>query len=179
MGDITMDTLQKLLEDSIKDLYSAEKQFLKAMPKLAEASQDVKLKAGIEAHIKETEGHVSRLEEVAKLLEIKPTGIVCKAAKGLVEEAEEHLEEYKPGPVLDAAIVECAQKNEHYEICAYGAVMAWAKELGMTDAQALLEETLAEEKATDAKLTKVAQTSVNAAAAGSAAAGKGPRAKLI
>jgi len=156
------DTLQKLFEDTVKDLYNAEKQFLKAMPKMSKAATSPDLKAAIEAHIKQTEGHVERLTQVAQLLEIKPTGKVCKAAQGLVEEAEEHLEEVAPGAVLDAAIIICAQKNEHYEICSYGTLIAWADELGLTEVNKLLQLTLEEEKGANEGLTKVAEAKVNA-----------------
>jgi len=154
-------TLQKLFEDTVKDLYNAEKQFLKAMPKMSKAATSPDLKAAIDAHIQQTEGHVERLARVAELLEIKPTGKVCKAAQGLVEEAEEHLEEVKEGPVLDAAITICAQKNEHYEICSYGTLIAWSEELGLSQVTKLLQETLEEEKATDQSLSKLAIAKVN------------------
>lgn len=160
------DTLQKLFEDTVKDLYNAEKQFLKTMAKMSKAATSPELKAAIVAHTEQTKGHVERLEEVAKLLEIKPTGKVCKAAQGLVEEAEEHLEEVAAGPVLDAALVVCAQKNEHYEICSYGTLIAWADELGLSQVTKLLQATLAEEKATDVSLTKLAEAKVNASADG-------------
>lgn len=155
------DTFEKLFEDNLKDLFNAEKQFLKAMPKLAKAAESPELKKAIEKHIAETEVHVERLTKAADMLGIKPGGKACKAAQGLVEEAEEHLEEVEPGPVLDAAIIECAQKNEHYEICSYGTMVAWAKQIGLNDVMAILEETLAEEKATDEALTALAESSVN------------------
>lgn len=160
-----METLQELFEDTIKDLCNAEKQFLKAMPKLAKAAQNESLKSAIEAHQKQSEGHVDRLEQVAKMCGFKTSGKVCKAAQGLVEEAEEHLEEGKPGPVLDAAIVACAQKNEHYEICSYGTVITWAQQLGLKDAAELLKQNLAEEEQTDKLLTQVAKKGVNKEAA--------------
>ena len=161
-----MENLQELFEDTIKDLYNAEKQFLKAMPKLMNAAQSPELKKAIESHITQSEGQVQRLEKVAALGGFTPTGKVCKAAQGLVEEANEHLEEGKPGPTLDAAIICCAQKNEHYEICSYGTVLAWAKLLGNNEISALLEETLKEEEQTDEALSGVA-TAVNESAIGS------------
>ena len=160
-----MENLQELFEDTIKDLYNAEKQFLKAMPKLLKAATDPQLKAAIEAHITQSEGQVQRLEKVAELGGFKPSGKVCKAAQGLVEEANEHLEEGKPGATLDAAIICCAQKNEHYEICSYGTVVAWAEALGNDEAAALLQETLKEEEQTDELLGGISET-VNAAAVG-------------
>ena len=161
-----MENLQELFEDTIKDLYNAEKQFLKAMPKLLKAAQSPELKRSIENHIAQSEVQVQRLEKVAEIGGFKPTGKVCKAAQGLVEEADEHVEEGKPGPTLDAAIICCAQKNEHYEICSYGTVLAWAKLLGNSEISSLLEETLKEEEQTDEALSGVA-TAVNQAAMGS------------
>jgi len=169
------DTLQKLFDDTVKDLYNAEKQFLKAMPKMAKAATNPQLKTAIADHIKQTEGHVTRLEEVSKFLEIKPTGKVCKAAQGLVEEAQEHLEEVAPGPVLDAAIIVCAQKNEHYEICSYGTLIAWATQLGLNSIVPLLQQTLDEETAANDGLSKVATGAVNEEA--DAAKPKAPAAK--
>ena len=159
-----METLQELYQESIKDVYSAEKQFLKAMPKLLKKARNESLKAAIEAHIAQSEGHVERLEKIGELGGFKLSGVVCKAAQGLVEECKEHLEEGEPGPVLDAAIVACAQKNEHYEIGTYGTILAWAVELKQTEAAALLKETLAEEEATDKLLSGVAKKEVNKAA---------------
>ena len=150
-----MDTLNKLFEDTIKDLYNAENNFLKAMPKLAKKAQSQQLKDGLQAHIEQTKTHIQRLDELAKAQGFKPTGKACKASLGLVEEGDEHLEEYEAGPVLDAAIIGCAQKNEHYEICSYGTLISWAKELGLTDAVSLLQQTLAEEEQTDKLLSKV------------------------
>lgn len=154
-------TLEKLFEDTVKDLYNAEKQFLKVMPKLSKAAQSEELKNAIDQHVTQTEEQIKRLEEVAKFLETKPTGKVCKAAQGLVEEAQEHLEEVEAGPVLDAAITVCAQKNEHYEICSYGTLIAWANELGYDEIVSLLETTLEEEKATNDGLTQIAEASLN------------------
>lgn len=161
-------TLEKLFEDTLKDLYNAEKQFLKAMPKLAKAATNADLKTAIYKHATQTEGHVERLSKIAEKLDIRPSGKVCKAAQGLVEEAEEHLEEVEEGPVLDAAIIVCAQKNEHYEICSYGTMIAWAEQLGYKDAISLLQATLDEEKETDESLSALAEQNVNAEAEGAA-----------
>jgi ferritin-like metal-binding protein YciE len=130
------------------------------------AAQSPELKKAIETHIAQTEEQIKRLEQVAELGEFKPTGKVCKAAQGLVEEAKEHLEEGEPGPTLDAAIISCAQKNEHYEICSYGTVIAWAELLGLKDSVELLSTTIAEEEETDQLLTKVAETVNQQALAG-------------
>lgn len=159
-----METLQELYEESIRDMYSAEKQFLKAMPKLLKAARNESLKTAIENHITQSEGHVDRLEKIGELGGFKLSGVVCKAAQGLVEEVKEHLEEGDPGPVLDAAIVACAQKNEHYEIGTYGTIIAWAKQLGQKEHVAILKEILAEEEQTDKLLSGVAEKEVNKAA---------------
>ncbi len=172
------DTLDKLFEDSLKDLFNAEKQFLKGMQKMAKAATSPELKAAIEKHIGETEGHVQRLTQAAELMEIKPSGKVCKAAQGLIEEAEEHLEEVAPGPVLDAAIIVCSQKNEHYEICSYGTMIAWAEQLGLNEVLPLLEQTLKEEKATDEALTMLADSSVNSMAEAAESDSPGKRASV-
>jgi ferritin-like metal-binding protein YciE len=163
-SEMTMETLQELYEESIKDVYSAEKQFLKAMPRLLKAARNESLKSAIENHIAQSEGHVDRLEKIGELGGFKLSGVVCKAAQGLVEEVKEHLEEGEPGPVLDAAIVACAQKNEHYEIGTYGTILAWATELGEQEHIKLLKEILAEEEATDKLLSGVATKEVNKAA---------------
>jgi ferritin-like metal-binding protein YciE len=160
-----MDTLQELYQESIKDVYSAEKQFLKAMPKLAKKAQSETLKEALQTHLEQSQGHVEKLEQIGEIGGFKLRGVVCKAAQGLVEEAQEHLEEGQPGPVLDAAIVACAQKNEHYEIGTYGTILAWAQELGEKEHVALLKEILAEEEATDKLLSGVAKKEVNKAAA--------------
>lgn len=156
-----METLEELYQDSVKDVYSAEKQLSKVMPKLLKAARNPALKEAIATHIEQTKVQIERLEEVARLGGFKPSGVVCLAAKGLVEENNEHLGEGEPGPVMDAAIVALAQKNEHYEIGTYGSIVAWAKELGQTEALALLKQNLAEEEATDKLLTNIAKTSVN------------------
>lgn len=167
-----MENLKELFEDTIKDLYNAEKQFIKAMPKLMKAARNPRLKAAIETHLRQSEVQVQRLEKVAALGSFKPTGKVCKAAQGLVEEAGEHLEEGKPGPTLDAAIIACGQKNEHYEICSYGTVIAWAEVLGNDEAVALLQLSLEEEKQTDVLLGGISET-VNADALGGGASSNG------
>jgi ferritin-like metal-binding protein YciE len=171
----TMDTLEKLFQETVKDVYNAEHNFLKGMTKLSKNSTNPELKSGIEKHIEETKGHITRLDQVAKDLGFKPTGVSCKASQGLVAEAEEHLEEYESGPILDAAIIASAQKNETYEITSYGTLIAWAKEIGYTDAIPLFKETLAEEEGTDKLLTQVATKFVNK----EAKAGKSGKAQLL
>ena len=159
-----METLKELYEESIKDVYSAEKQFLKAMPKLAKKAQSEALKEALHTHLEQSQTHVDKLEQIGELSGFKLRGVVCKAAQGLVEEATEHLQEGTPGPVLDAAIVACAQKNEHYEIGTYGTIIAWATALGEKEQVALLKEILADETATDKLLSGVAEKEINPAA---------------
>ncbi len=172
-----METLQELYQDSIKDVYSAEKQFIRAMPKLAKKAQSETLKEALHTHLEQSQVQVERLEQIAEAGGFKLRGKVCKAAQGLVEEAQEHLEEGTPGPVLDAAIVACAQKNEHYEIGTYGTIIAWAEQLGETDAVALLRESLAEEEQTDKLLSGVAEKEINKAALNAEIEAPAPKAK--
>jgi ferritin-like metal-binding protein YciE len=153
--------LHELFLDELSDLYSAEKQLTKALPKMIKAAQAQELKDAIAAHLKETEGHVGRLEQVAESLEEKLKRKTCAAMEGLVKEASELLEEQKGKSSLDAAIIAAAQKVEHYEIASYGTVRAWAEEMGQAEAVELLNETLEEESAADEKLTEIAETLTN------------------
>ena len=163
------DTLERLFEDTVQDLFDAENQFFKAMPKLSEAASCADLKKAIVEHTAQSERHVQRLTDVATVLRITPTGKVCSAAQELIEEAEAQLEEVAHGPVRDAAIIICSQKNEDYEICNYGTLIEWAAELGLTDIIPMLKETLAEEKAANDRLTEIAlKASVKQVAAGGA-----------
>lgn len=159
-----MNNLQEAFEELVKDMYSAEKQVLKALPKAASASTSKDLIAGIEAHIKQTEQHVVRLEEIASRGGYKPSGKVCTAAKGIIEEQDEALSEHEKGPLLDAVLVCGCQKFEHYEIANYGTAVSWAKLLGLKEDLNALQETLTEEKETNQKLTDVADSTVNKAA---------------
>ena len=162
-------TLKDVFQDTVKDIYNSEQQFLKAMPKMQEAAQNPKLKEAIGKHIAQTEEHVRRVEQVAELLGFDPKGVVCQATVGLVKEAQEHIEEFAGNAAGDAAIIACAQKNEHYEIANYGTVITWAEQLGLDEkAIDLLEETLQEEEETDDLLTELAEDEVNPAAAGGA-----------
>lgn len=156
-----MSSFQDEFEDLIKDLHNAEKQLTKALPKMAKAATNEQLKAGFEEHLRQTEEHVKRLEQVAESCGFKPTGKMCPAMKGLIEEAEEHLKEGEPGPVLDAVLIASAQKVEHYEICSYGTARAWAELLGETEAVQLLQMTEQEEVQTDEKLNQLAEGGVN------------------
>jgi ferritin-like metal-binding protein YciE len=157
-------TLSEVFEDNIKDLYHAEKQLTKALPKLIKKATDTDLRTALESHLGETEEHVRRLEQAAEILGIKPSGKVCHGMMGIVEEANEHTGELKPGPVMDAVIIECAQKAEHYEICGYGTMCTWGRILGKNDVVALLEQNMADEENADMKLTQIAESVVNAKA---------------
>jgi ferritin-like metal-binding protein YciE len=150
-----IESMNDLLEENLKDLYSAEKQLTKALPKMAKAANSPELKNAFESHLEETNGHIERLEKIGKQLDIKLTGKKCKAMEGLVEEGSEVMESEGDPVLLDAAIIVAAQKVEHYEIAAYGSVKAFAEKLGLTDIVSLLDETLKEESACDEKLTSI------------------------
>ena len=156
-----MKNLKDLFEHQLKDLYSAENQLLKALPKMKDHATDDKLKKAFEKHMKETEGHVKRLEEICKDLDIKPTGETCKAMKGLVNEAESFLEEDTEKDVRDAGLIAEAQRVEHYEISGYGTAVRYAKELGHEDIAKKLHKTLEEEYKTDELLTEMAESRIN------------------
>jgi len=149
-------TFEDLLVDEIKDLYDAEHQLTKALPKMAKAATSPQLKSAFESHLKETEGHVKRLEQVFEGLGMKPTRKTCAAMKGLVEEGSEVLEEDMDPEVKDAALIGAAQRVEHYEMAGYGTVRTFAHLLGHHDLEAILQSTLDEEGAADHKLTDIA-----------------------
>lgn len=149
-------SLEHLLVQEVKDLYNAETQLVKALPKMAKAATNEKLRKGFTQHLEETKVHVERLEEVAKALGVSPKGKTCKAMKGLLEEGSEALEEEGDASLCDLALVIAAQKVEHYEIAGYGSVRTLAEALGLDDIVALLQTTLDEEGDTDKKLTQVA-----------------------
>lgn len=149
--------LRETFVDELRDLFDAEKQLLKALPKLAKAAENEDLKAAFEQHIEETEGQVERLKEVFQLFGQEPRGKKCAGMEGLIEEGEEKIEE----EAGDAALICAAQKAEHYEIAAYGSLSAWAKLLEQDQAVDLLEQNLQEEKAADEKLTEIAESAVN------------------
>jgi len=154
-------TLENLFEETIRDIYYAEKKITKELPKMAKKASAPELVAGFEKHLKETEVQVERLEKIFEMLGKEPRGKTCPAIDGIAEEAKEIMENAADESVLDAGLVAAAQAVEHYEIARYGTLCAWAKELGMNDAAKLLEATLKEEKATDAKLTEIAFGGVN------------------
>lgn len=161
----TEKTLQDLFEDTLKDIYFAEKQILKALPKMAKAAQSPALKAGFEKHLQETEGHVERLEQIFELLDRPARGKTCEAILGIVEEGKEIMDEFKGSPALDAGLISSAQAVEHYEIARYGTLKAWARQLGKNDIVALLEATEKEEIATDQALSKLGLQDANLKAA--------------
>ena len=156
-----MKSLADLFVHELKDLYSAEKQLLKALPKMAKAATSEELQTALEKHLGETEDQVSRLEEIFEELEISTRGAKCPAMEGLVEEGKTILEEDMEDDVRDAAIICAAQRVEHYEMAGYGCARTFAEQLGHQNAARLLQQTLDEEKAADAKLTEVAMQSVN------------------
>lgn len=162
---MSMDSLHKLFEDEIKDIYNAENQLLKALPKMAKKASCAKLKQAFTDHLAETETHVERLEEIGKSLGFKVAGKTCKAMKGLVEEGKEVIDEDGADEVLDAALIGAAQRVEHYEIAAYGTARAMAEVMGHRDAIALLDKTIKEEGAADKKLTAIAEGGLLRAAA--------------
>ena len=157
--------LSDLFLDTLKDIYFAEKQVLKALPKMAKAARSDKLRAAFEKHLGETEGQVERLDQIFELIDKPARGKTCEAIQGILEEGKEIMEEYKGTEALDAGMVAAAQAVEHYEISRYGTLKQWAQQLGMKDAVRLLDETLQEEKKTDESLTSLAEASVNLAAA--------------
>ena len=151
------DSLKELFIEELKDLYSAETQLVKALPKMAKAATNSDLKAGFEEHLKQTEGHVGRLEKIMKSLEESPKGKKCKGMEGLIKEGAELIEEDPGDEELDAGLISAAQRVEHYEMAGYGCVATYAKLLGDDQAETLLRQTLDEEKETDKKLTQLAQ----------------------
>jgi len=166
---MTIKTTRELLVDELRDIYHAEKQLVRALPKMAKAAKSPKLRQAFEQHLDETKGQVERLEQVFEQMDTRSSGKRCEAMEGLIEEAKEMMEEIKTREVLDAALIMGAQKVEHYEIAAYGSACALAEALGQTDVKQLLEETLNEEKAADQKLNQLAISEVNNAALAAAA----------
>jgi ferritin-like metal-binding protein YciE len=157
--------LNDLFLETLKDIYYAEKQILRALPKMAKASQDPKLKQAFETHREQTEGQVERLEQVFEMIAKPARGKTCEAIMGLIEEGKEVMEDFGGTPTVDAGLLAGAQAVEHYEISRYGTLISWAKQLGLNDAAKLLEATLKEEKQTDELLTSIASSQVNRKAA--------------
>jgi ferritin-like metal-binding protein YciE len=162
-------SVNDLLLDELRDIYHAEKQLVKALPKMAKKAKSDDLRQAFEHHLDETKGHVERLDQVFQQLDARSDGQRCKAMEGLIEEAKEMMDDVTTPEVLDAAMITAAQKVEHYEIASYGSVCALAEALGHKDAARLLEETLNEEKAADQKLNQIALSGVNQAALQAAA----------
>ncbi len=156
-----LNTIEDLLHHELKDLYSAENQLVKALPKMAKAASNPELKAGFAEHLEQTKGHVARLDQIGKALGKQLTGHKCKAMEGLIEEGAELISEDADERVKDAGLIGAAQRVEHYEIAGYGTARTIAEQLGLSDVAQLLEQTLAEEKATDEKLTILAGSTVN------------------
>jgi ferritin-like metal-binding protein YciE len=168
MGLFTKDikTMDDLFIHQLQDIYYAEKQLVKALPKMAEKATDPQLKQGFLTHLDETRGHVKRLEQVFQMLGAKIEAVTCPAIDGIIKEADEVAGEVEDKSVLDAALINAAQAAEHYEITRYGSLIAWARQLGRNDCASVLQKTLEEEKATDKKLTALAESRINLRATG-------------
>lgn len=154
---MSVDTIEKLFVAELKDLYSAENQITKALPKMAKAASSSELRSAFETHLKETEGQIERLDQVFEILGTSPRGKTCAGMKGVLEEGSEMLTETEEGDVRDEALISAAQRVEHYEMAAYGTVRSYAERLGKSQVVKLLEKTLEEEKAADQKLTDISQ----------------------
>jgi ferritin-like metal-binding protein YciE len=160
-----VESLRDVLSESLRDLYNAENQLVKALPKMAKAASSGQLQSAFEKHLEETKGHVERLDQVCEKLGIRPKGKTCQAMKGLIEEGSEAIEKSGNPNAKDAALINAAQKVEHYEIAGYGTARAFAEVLGEKEVAELLQKTLTEERAADEKLTEVAESGLNADAA--------------
>jgi ferritin-like metal-binding protein YciE len=156
-----VESLEKLFEETVRDIYYAEKKILKALPKMAKKASSSKLAQAFQAHIDETEGHVERLDQIFDLIGKAPRGKTCPAIDGIIEEGEEIMKEAEDDTVRDAGMLAAAQAVEHYEITRYGTLKSWAGKMGMSEAVKLLDATLEEEKATDLKLTDLAESEIN------------------
>ena len=160
-----MESLEKLFEETVRDIYYAEKKILKALPKMARKASSQRLADAFRSHVDQTEVHVERLDQVFELIGKAPRGKTCPAIDGIIEEGEEIMKEAETDTVRDAGMLAAAQAVEHYEITRYGTLIAWAKELGRPDCASVLQKNLDEEKTTDEKLTKLATSRVNKKAA--------------
>ncbi|HET9086430.1 MAG TPA: ferritin-like domain-containing protein [Acidobacteriaceae bacterium] len=154
---MSLETIEELLLDELKDLYSAEKQITKALPKMAKAASTPDLKQAFESHLEETKGQVQRLEQIFEMLGKKGTGKTCEGMKGVLLEGSEMIEDAEKGSVRDAGLIAAAQRVEHYEMAGYGSVRAFAQLLGKSEMVQLLDATLSEEKAADSKLTQISK----------------------
>src|SRR3954462_2530684 len=158
-------TLHDAFIEELRDTYDAEKQLIKALPKLAKAAASTDLRAAFESHLEETKGHVERLEQVFQSLEEKPRGKHCEGIAGIIEEGKSMMGEEFDEATMDAVLIAAGQRAEHYEMAAYGTLIAWAESMGHTEALSLLQEILEEEKAADQKLTSLAESGINQEAA--------------
>ena len=158
---MSVKTMDDLFVATLKDIYYAEKQILKALPAMVKKAGGPELKDALETHRQETEGLVDRLEQVFKMLDVPARGKKCDAIEGIISEAKEHMEEIEDEQVLDAGMIGSAQAVEHYEICRYGTLIEWAKDLGHKDAVSLLQKNLDEEKNADKLLSQIARSSSN------------------
>jgi ferritin-like metal-binding protein YciE len=167
MGFFTRDikNMDDLFVHTLRDIYYAENQILKALPEMIEKTSDPQLKQGFQQHLGESKNHVTRLEQVFRMHRQEPKGVDCPAIDGIIDEANDVAGEVADKSVLDAALIAAAQAVEHYEITRYGSLIAWAKQLGRNDCAAVLQQNLDEEKATDKKLTALAEAKVNRQAA--------------
>jgi ferritin-like metal-binding protein YciE len=160
-----IETMDDLFVHTLRDIYYAEKQIVKALPDMIEKATDPQLKQGFESHLAETKNHVKRVEEVFKMHGVEAKGVDCPAIDGILEEADEVAGEVEDKQVLDAALIAAAQAVEHYEMTRYGTLVAWAKQLGRSDCASVLQKNLDEEKGADKKLTALAESSINRKAA--------------
>jgi len=174
-----MKNLNDLFQDTIRDIYDSEKRLLEAMPQLMQAAHSERLKEAIRVHIDQTREQIQRIEQACTTLGIDPNGVVCHGTVGLVKECQEHLQEFGGSPSGDAAIIACAQKNEHYEIANYGTAITWAQLLGYDQVVDLFEMTLNEEEETDDLLTQIAENEVNEKAALAAKGAGGNQASVM
>ncbi len=158
---MTIKTMEDLFVATLKDIYYAEKQILRALPQMVKKAHEQELKTALENHRQETEGQVNRLEQVFEMLDVPARGKKCEAIEGIIEEAKEHMDEIDDNSVLDAGMIGSAQAVEHYEICRYGTLIEWAKVLGHKDAVDLLQQTLDEEKNADKLLSRIAKSTAN------------------
>jgi ferritin-like metal-binding protein YciE len=163
MGLFTKDikTMEDLLLHGLQDIYYAEQQIIKALPKMIAKAQDAQLKNALDMHLGETKNHVTRLEQVFQLHGENPKAVTCPAIDGIIDEAQAIMGDASDHEVLDAAALAAAQAVEHYEITRYGTLIAWARQLGRSDCATILQQTLEEEKAADLKLTGIAESRVN------------------
>lgn len=162
---MAMKTLDDLLVHMLRDIYYAEKQIIKVLPRMARKADSATLREAFEAHLSETETHVETLEKVFEMRDLKPRGVTCEAINGIIEEGKEIMAETEDPSARDAGMIAAAQAVEHYEITRYGTMIAWARQLGWDEAAKLLEATLAQEHAADQKLTKLAEAVLNRQAA--------------